>query len=115
MKVASDGRMRLETIPLILGGLIGLAGLALLFDAWLPDEMLAGGERRRHKRRQRDRLGESLVGLGVIAMAAAFVARDEWAYSTLVVIAGSALMLVGIVRNGGYLREVFARSQRPRT
>ena len=27
----------------------------------------------------------------------------------------SALMLVGIVRNGGYLREVFARSQRPRT
>ena len=113
MKVASDERMRLETIPLILGGLIGLAGLALLFDALLPDELLAT-ERRHHKRRQRDRFGEALVGLGVLAMAAAFVARDEWGYSTLVVIAGSALMLVGIVRNGGYLREIFARSQRPR-
>ena len=113
MKVASDGGMPLEAIPLVLGGLIGLAGLLLLLDAWLPDEIFAS-ERRQHKRRERDRLGETLVGLGVLSMAAAFVSRDAWKYSTLMVIAGSVVLLWGVMRNGGYLREVFARSQRPR-
>ncbi|MEX2178805.1 MAG: hypothetical protein WD801_08860 [Gemmatimonadaceae bacterium] len=104
--------MRLETIPLIIGGLIGLVGIALLFDAWMPEVFAGTEERRQHKRRERDRFGESLVGFGVLAMAAAFVGRDTWRYSILTVIAGSVLLLWGVKRNSGYLREVFGRSVR---
>ena len=63
--------MRMETIPFVLGGLIGLIGLGLLLDAWMPDDTRHGEERRRHRRVERDRFGEGLVGLGVLAMAAA--------------------------------------------
>jgi hypothetical protein len=104
--------MRLEMLPLILGVLIGLIGLALMFDAWAPDNIVVPNERRRRPRRERDKFGESLVGLGVLAMAAAFIGRDTWRYSTVTVIAGSALLLLGVWRNSGYLREVFVRSDR---
>ena len=103
--------MRLEWIPLILGGLLGLVGLALLVDASSND--LAVTEERRHRpRRNRDRLGEALVGLGIIAMAAAFIGRDTWRYSIVAVIAGAVLLLLGVWRNGGYIRDVFVRSDR---
>lgn len=105
--------MRLETFPLVLGVLIGLVGLGLLFDAWLDDEVLVRSERRKRPRRNRDRVGEALVGLGVIAMAAAFIGRDTWRYSTVAVIAGAVLLLWGTKRNGGYLREALGRSERP--
>src|SRR5688572_8389056 len=104
--------MRLETIPLILGVLIGLIGLALMLDAWVPDNVVIPVERRRRPRRERDRFGEALVGLGVLAMAAAFIGRDTWRYSTVTVIVGSALLLLGIWRSGRYLRDVFVRSDR---
>ncbi len=104
--------MRLETIPLIVGGLIGLVGVLLLFDAWMPEVFAGETERRQHKRRERDRFGEALVGFGVLAMAAAFMGRDTWRYSILTVIAGSVLLLWGVKRNSGYLREVFGRSAR---
>lgn len=106
--------MRLETIPLLLGAIIGLIGIGLLFDAWAPDAKLVSEERRRRMRRERDRFGEALVGLGVIAMAAAFIGRDTWRYSIVTVIAGSVLMLWGVKRNGGYLRSVFVRGDRPK-
>lgn len=101
--------MRLETLPLIVGGLIGLVGLALLFDAFVPDEILITNERRRRPRRERNRFGEALVGLGVIAMAVAFMGRDTWRYSTVAVIAGTVLLLWGTQRNRGYLRGIFVR------
>lgn len=104
--------MRLETFPLILGALIGLIGLALVIDAWAPDNLIISEERRRRPRGARDRFGEALVGLGVLAMAAAFIGRDTWRYSIVTVIAGSVLLLWGIKRNGAYLRGVFARSDR---
>jgi hypothetical protein len=104
--------MRLETIPLILGVLIGLIGLALVFDAWAPDDMVISEERRRRPRLARDRFGEALTGLGVLAMGAAFVGRDSWRYSILTVIAGAVLMLWGIKRNGGYIRAMFVRSDK---
>lgn len=103
--------MRLEIVPLVLGGLLGLVGFALLVDAWSADSTVVE-ERRRRPRRDRDRFGEALVGLGVIAMAAAFIGRDTWRYSIVTVIAGSVLLLWGAKRNGGYLRDVFVRSDR---
>jgi uncharacterized membrane protein len=103
--------MRLEMLPLVLGGLLGLVGLALVVDAWSADSTVVQ-ERRRRPRRERDRLGEALVGLGVIAMAAAFIGRDSWRYSTVTVIVGAVLLLWGAMRNGSYIRDVFIRGDR---
>jgi len=101
--------MRIEALPLILGGLLGLIGLGLLFDAWAEDGIWKSIERRKRPRLERDRKGEALLGLGVLAMAAAFIGRDTWKYSVVTVIAGSVLMLWGIKRNGAYLRSVMGR------
>jgi len=101
--------MRLEIFPLILGVLIGLIGIGLVFDAWAPDTDVVANERRRRPRRERDRAGEALVGLGILAIAAAFLGRDTWRYNTLAVIAGSVLLLWGVKRNSSYIRGIFAR------
>lgn len=99
--------MRIETIPLIIGGLIALLGLGLVLDARLPDRA-PGKERRRRARRERSRGGELLIGLGVIAMGAAVAGRDTWRYSILATLAGALLVLMGAWANRGYLRELMA-------
>ena len=101
--------MRLETIPLILGVLIGLIGIGLILDAWLKDEIIVRKERRRRPRRERDRLGEALVGLGVLAIAAAVMGRDSWRYSTVAVIVGAVLLLWGAKRSAAYMRGALGR------
>lgn len=101
--------MRIEALPIILGVVLGIVGLGLLFDAWAEDRRPSSIERRRLPREGRDRKGEALLGLGVLAMAAAFIGRDTWRYSIVTVIAGSVLMLWGIKRNGAYLRGVLGR------
>jgi len=105
--------MRLETLPLILGVLVGAVGVLLLWDAWAADDLIAE-ERRRRPRRERDRTGEALVGFGAIAMGAAFIGRDTWRYDTIAVIAGTLLLLIGAVRNRSYLKELFTRPARTR-
>ena len=97
--------MRVETIPLILGILIALIGLAILADAWLPEEMNFQSERRRNSRTERSLSGEACIGLAVLCMAAAMIGRDTWRYSTLTVIAGSVLFIFGVFQNRTYLRE----------
>ena len=101
--------MRLETFPIVLGVVLGVLGLALLFDASSPDEIIGLQERRRRPRRDRDRPGEALVGLGTLAMAFTFFAAEVWRYSIVGVIAGALLLLWGAKRNGGYLRGVLSR------
>jgi hypothetical protein len=96
----------LELIPLIIGAIVGLVGLGLLFDAWTPDEIIIKRERRRAPRIERSRKGEAMTGLGVLCMAAAFLGRDTWVYSVLAVIVGSVLMLLGLIANWYYLREI---------
>lgn len=97
--------MRLETIPLIVGFLIGLVGLGLLFDAWTPDEIIVKRERRRRPRVERHRGGEAAVGIGVLCMAAAWIGRDTWDYSIIAVIAGGVFLLYGVLRNRRYLSQ----------
>jgi hypothetical protein len=97
--------MKLELIPVILGVLVGLLGLGLVFDAWTPDDILVKRERRRRPRAERSRGGEAWIGLGVLAMAAAFVGRDTWRYSVIAVIAGTAMLLLGAIMNRRYLGE----------
>ena len=99
--------MRIETVPLILGVLVAMLGIGIMFDAWTPDVTVASRERRRRPRIERHRNGEAMIGLGVLALGAAFIGRDSWRYSTLVVIIGALCLIVGTVLNAGYFREMF--------
>ena len=97
--------MRIEIVPLILGVLVGLVGLGLVFDAWTPDEIIVRKERRRRPRIERSRGGESAIGFGVLCMGAAFLGRDTWRYSVVAVIAGTLLLLLGVIKNRRYLGQ----------
>ena len=97
--------MRIETFPLIIGILVALVGIGIMFDAWTADSMVEH-ERRRRPRIERHRNGEAMIGLGVLALAAAFIGRDEWRYSTLVVILGAAFLILGAVLNRRYVHDL---------
>jgi hypothetical protein len=92
-------------IPLILGVLVALVGLAILADAWLPEEHPFRTDRRRRARQERSLGGEAAIGLGVLCMAAALIGRDSWAYGTVAVIAGTVLFLIGAIQNRRFLRD----------
>lgn len=98
--------MRLEQIPLFIGVVVAILGLGLVLDAQLPDGFSQSRERRRRERAERNRIGETLVGLGIIAMAAALIGRDTWRFGTLAVLAGAVSLAVGAWLNREYLREV---------
>ena len=98
--------MRVETVPLILGILVAVLGIGIMFDAWTPDSVVAH-ERRRRQRVERHRNGEAMIGLGVLALAAAFIGRDDWRYSILVVIVGALFLVVGTILNARYVRDLF--------
>ncbi|HEY0970239.1 MAG TPA: hypothetical protein VGE02_04585 [Gemmatimonadales bacterium] len=99
--------MRLEQLPILLGAVMALIGLAIVGDAFVADR---GGpplaERRRRARTERDRVGEGAVGLGVLCMAAALAGRDTWAYGNVAVIAGAILLVTGAFLNLRFIREL---------
>jgi hypothetical protein len=97
--------MRAETIPLILGALVALMGIGLVLDARLPDYTLVGRERRRRKRTERNRGGEVLIGLAMLAFAAAVIGRDTWPYRIVAVMVGVVCLIWGTIRNRAFFRE----------
>jgi len=97
--------VRLETIPLIIGGIIALIGLGLLVDAWTPEQIPGTRERRRRPRTERSLGGEATIGLGILCIAAAVIGRDTWDYVNVAVIAGAILILLGGWSNRRYLRD----------
>ncbi|MGZ8470348.1 MAG: hypothetical protein ACXW61_12180 [Gemmatirosa sp.] len=97
--------MSLELVPLVLGALVALVGLGLVADGWLPDSAPRLTERRRRARAERDGGGEALIGLGLIALAAALAGRDVWRWSTVAVLLGVALLVAGALRSRHYLVE----------
>jgi hypothetical protein len=101
--------VRIETMLLTAGILVGVVGFCLVLDAWVDDHF-SGAERRRFRRLERDRKGEALVGLGVLSIAATIVGGAEWRYSVIAAIAGSVLMLWGVKRNARYIRAGLRRS-----
>ena len=100
--------MRAELIPVILGVLVGLVGLALLADARLPEGAGVLRERRRRARAERSRAGEAMVGVGTLCLAAALIGRDAWRYGTVAVLLGALLLVAGAVMNWRYLRETIS-------
>jgi len=98
--------MRLEQIPLFVGVLVAILGLGMLLDAQLPDGMVPSRERRRRERAERHRGGQTLVGLGILAVAAALIGRDTWRFGTLAVVAGVVLLGLGGWLNREYLRQL---------
>ena len=99
--------MRLEQVPLFIGVIVAILGLGLVLDAQLPEGFSQSRERRRRERTERSRPGETLMGLGVMAMAAALIGSDEWRFGTLAVLAGVVLLGTGAWLNRDYLRELF--------
>jgi hypothetical protein len=97
--------MRLEILPLIAGALIALVGIGVILDATMADYTLMPRERRRRPRRERDKAGEIMIGLGLLGMAGAFLGLDVWQYRILSAIVGAVFLLVGLFRNRGYLGE----------
>ena len=107
--------MRIEfIIPFVFGVFLGLVGVALLFDAWTPDELVVPRERRRRPRAERDRMGEGLIGLGIIGVGAAFMGRDVWSYRIVAMALGAILILVGAIRNRHLLGELISNRGRLR-
>jgi hypothetical protein len=97
--------VRLETIPLIIGVIVALVGLALLVDSWSADRIPGVRERRRSPRTERSLGGEASIGLGILCIAAAIFGRDTWDYVNVAVIAGVVLVLLGAYANRRYLRD----------
>ena len=100
--------MLLELVPLAAAGLVALMGLGLLADAALPETFYVTHDRRRRQRTERHRVGEGLIGAGVLALAAALGLGDRWRYGTVAILVGVALLAIGTALNRRYLRELLA-------
>lgn len=98
--------MTLEQLPIILGVLVALIGLAIALDAWQAGGVAPLRERRRRTRTVPHKAGQTLVALGTLCMAAALIGRDTWRWATISVIAGSVLLVLGATMNRQYLKEV---------
>jgi len=107
--------MRLETIPLILGGLFGLIGLVLLADAVIADGSFAPTERRQRARAQRNLWGEAILGVGILAVAAALIGRDVWRYTTVAMLAALVLCVLGLALNWRYVGSMLSGRSSART
>ena len=97
--------MRLELVPVILGLIVLVLGVAILWDAWGEHPMGPMRERRRRTRATINSRGESSVGFGMMLLGAALIGRD-WRFETLTVLAGTLLVLWGGFENREYIREM---------
>lgn len=98
--------MRLELIPVLLGVVFVLLSAGIIYDAAAPSSIRPFRERRRRQRAEIDRTGESFVALGIACLGASMIGNELWRYTTIVVIAGVALLITGAILNREYLREL---------
>ena len=98
--------MRLEYIPIVFGTVFGLVAGLMLYDAFGPEAGRPFRERRRRQRAELNVRGEAIAALGLLCLAAALFGGERWRWTTVAVLAGTALVTVGAVLNRGYLREM---------
>ncbi len=98
--------MRLEYIPLVLGVLVILIAAGIIFDAVSPDQIRPFRERRRRQRAEINTAGEWLVGLGTACLGAALIGNELWRWTTIAVLSGTVLLVLGAILNRSYLREI---------
>ncbi len=95
--------MLLELIPIVVGLLFTVAGVALIADAVIPDGTFVTHERRRRPRPRRNTPGEAALGFGMLCLAAALIGRDTWPYATVAVLAAAVLLGAGVALNWAYI------------
>jgi hypothetical protein len=105
--------MRLEHIPLVLGLLFVVAGVALIADALLREQPLMVTDRRKRSRAPRHRGGQAAIGVGTIAVAAALFGRDAWRYGTVAVLLGVVAFAIGVRLNWGYVKAFMLGPEPP--
>ena len=98
--------MRLEYVPVVLGVLMLLVAAGIIFDAVSPDQLRPFRERRRRQRAEMNTAGEWLVGLGTACLGAALIGNEIWRWTTIAVLSGTVLLILGAILNRSYLREI---------
>ncbi len=98
--------MKVEQFPIILGIIVALIGLTMALDAWQSGGIAPFRERRRRTRAVPHKMGQTLVAVGTVCLGIALIGRDTWRYTTLTVLLGSVLLVVGAIMNRTYLKEV---------
>ena len=96
----------MELIPVVLGVLVLLIAAGIIYDAAAPSNVRPFSERRRRQRAELDTAGEVLVGLGTVCLGAALIGNELWRWTTIAVISGVVLIVLGAVFNRAYLREM---------
>jgi hypothetical protein len=98
--------MPLELVPIVMGVIVALIGAALILDASLAERLHFHPERRRRERAKHDRLGEGLIGGGMLSVAAALIGRDVWRFGTVAILLGTVLLAAGAWLNRDFLKEL---------
>jgi hypothetical protein len=98
--------VRLEYIPIVFGTVFGLVAGLMLYDAFSPEAGRPFRERRRRQRAELNVKGEAIAAFGLLCLAAALFGGERWRWTTVAVLAGTALVLVGGLLNRGYFREM---------
>jgi cell division protein FtsW (lipid II flippase) len=98
--------MRLELIPVLLGVLVLAVAGGILYDAASPYDQRPHQERRRRQRAEIDTAGEWLVGLGVACLGISLIGNEVWRWTTLAVLSGIVLVVIGAILNRQFLREM---------
>lgn len=98
--------MRLEYIPIVLGTIVSLIAAFIIYDAVSPPAARPFQERRRRQRAELNIPGEWMVGLGTFCLAGALFGGENWRWTTVAVLAGTVLIILGGVMNREYLREM---------
>ncbi len=98
--------MRLEYIPIVLGVVFALVAAFILYDTFSPAGAPPLRERRRRQRAEINIPGQVMAGLGTACLSAALFGGEVWRWTTVAVIAGTVLIILGGIFNRAYLREM---------